>query len=276
MVSGKEAGEGIRALILGIYQLGGARLDKEKLRGAIKDERFPRSAAYDPEWMIKNEMGPSAVWLMEFLTEAVELKPGMKVLDMGCGKAISSIFLAREFGVQVWATDLWISASDNLERIQEAGVEDRVFPIHAEAHALPYARDFFDAIVSADAYHYFGTSELYLHYFIRFLKPGGQIGIVVPGLKKEFSDGVPEKLEPYWESEFFTFHSPAWWKELWNRSGLLDVEVADDMPDGWEVWLKWENLARESGLWSREGDVGLLEADKGEYLGFTRVVGRRR
>jgi hypothetical protein len=58
---------------------------------------------------------------------------------MGCGKAISSIFLAKEFGIQVWANDLWISASNNWERIRVAQMQERVFPIHAEAHALPYA-----------------------------------------------------------------------------------------------------------------------------------------
>ncbi len=39
--------------------------------------------------------------------------PGLRVLDLGCGRASSSIFLCREFGVQVWAADLWFSASEN-------------------------------------------------------------------------------------------------------------------------------------------------------------------
>ena len=38
----------------------------------------------------------------------------MRVLDLGCGLAMSSIFLRREFDVQVWATDLWFNASENL------------------------------------------------------------------------------------------------------------------------------------------------------------------
>lgn len=62
----------------------------------------------------------------------------------------------------MWATDLWIDASENYRRIGAAGVEDRVFPIGAEAHALPFAAGFFDAMVSIDAYHYFGTDDLYL------------------------------------------------------------------------------------------------------------------
>jgi len=81
-------------------------------------------------------MGPNVLWLTEFLCEKMELKPGMRVLDMGCGKALSSVFLAKEYGVQVWANDLWISASENWQRIKEAGLENQVFPIYAEAESL--------------------------------------------------------------------------------------------------------------------------------------------
>ena len=123
----------------------------------------------------------------------MELKPGMRVLDMGCGKALSSVFLAKEYGVQVWANDLWISATENWQRIKEAGMESRIFPIHAEAHQLPYADEFFDAIVSLDSYQYYGTDDLYLNYFLKFLKPGGQIGIVVAGLAQDFDGPVPEQ-----------------------------------------------------------------------------------
>src|SRR5689334_1466223 len=134
---------------------GAARYTGEELAAAVRLPEFPRAAKYEPTWMLENLMGPNAVWLTEALTERMELRPGMRVLDLGCGRAISSIFLAREFGVQVWATDLWIAASDNWQRIRAAGVEQRVFPIHAEAHSLPYADDFFDALFSVDAYHYF-------------------------------------------------------------------------------------------------------------------------
>jgi cyclopropane fatty-acyl-phospholipid synthase-like methyltransferase len=86
------------------------------------------------------------------------------------------VFLAKEFCVQVWATDLWVKASENHQRICEAGVADRVFPIHAEARDLPYAEAFFDAIVCVDSYIYYGTDDLYLQYFAKFVRPGGQIG----------------------------------------------------------------------------------------------------
>ena len=100
----------------------------------LVSERFPRSSQYHPEWVIANASGgANALWLTEWLTAALDLRPGMRVLDLGCGRASSSIFLRREFGVQVWATDLWFSASENIQRIRDAGVEDGVFPLHADA-----------------------------------------------------------------------------------------------------------------------------------------------
>jgi SAM-dependent methyltransferase len=133
-----------------------------------------------PEWVIASVSGgANALWLTEWLAAALDLRPGMRVLDLGCGRAMSSIFLRREFGVQVWATDLWFSASENIQRIRDAGVEDGVFPIHADARSLPFAADFFDAIASIDSFIYYGTDDLYLNYFARFVKPGGPVGIAV-------------------------------------------------------------------------------------------------
>lgn len=94
--------------------------------------------------------GPNPLWLAEGLSEVMPFPAGMRVLDLGCGKAASSIFLAKEFGATVWAADLWVTPSENFRRIEGAGVAERVLPIHAEAHSLPFAENYFDAIVSFD------------------------------------------------------------------------------------------------------------------------------
>ncbi|MFP4160320.1 MAG: SAM-dependent methyltransferase, partial [Desulfobacterales bacterium] len=59
----------------------------------VKPE-FPLSAKYDPDWILDNQMGPNALWLAEWLLQDLPLAPGMRVLDLGCGKAMSSIFMA--------------------------------------------------------------------------------------------------------------------------------------------------------------------------------------
>jgi cyclopropane fatty-acyl-phospholipid synthase-like methyltransferase len=200
----------------------------------------------------------------------------MRVLDLGCGRASSSIFLAKEFGLQVWATDLWIKAEENWERVRAANLEEDVFPIHAEAHALPFANEFFDAVVSMDAYHYFGTDDLYLGYMLRFLKTNGQLGIKVPGLRNDFVERVPDHLEKYWHWEFHSFHSPAWWRRHWEKTGLVTVMYSDFDAEGWQQWMKWEEVIfeQEGNEYARQ-EAAMLEVDAGRNLGFTQVVARK-
>ncbi len=216
--------------------------------------------------------GANSLWITEWLTTAMDLQPGMRVLDLGCGRACSSIFLHREFGVQVWATDLWFSASENLERIRDAGAGDGVFPIHADARSLPYAAEFFDAIVCVDSIMYYGSDDLYLNDLARFVKPGGQIGIAAAGLITEIDGPVPDHLQEWWTPDLWSLHSAAWWRRHWERMRIIDVEVADTMPDGWQVWLDWHTTAFPE----NHAEINALEADRGRSLGFVRLVGRRR
>jgi SAM-dependent methyltransferase len=259
------------------------KISKKRMKELLKNDKYPRSAKYDPEWVLKGWMGPNVLWLTEWLCEKMELKPGMRVLDMGCGKALSSVFLAKEYGVQVWANDLWISAAENWQRIKEAGMENQVYPIHAEAHALPYAEEFFDAIVSLDSYTYYGTDDLYLCYFLKYLRPEGQIGIVVPGLTKEFKT-VPAHLlkprangaGPFWVDECWCFHTARWWRQFWERYDAIDNVAADVLADGVKDWIRYEKACEEANTLMVPSEAEPLEADGGRYVALIRVTGKKK
>lgn len=115
-------------------------------------QKFPRSARYNFAWQTENAFGGNPLWLGEWLTEVLPLEPGMRVLDLGCGRAKSSIFLAREFGVQVTAVDLMVPATENLQRIRQAGLEGQITPLQCDARALPFAAEAFDAIIALDSF----------------------------------------------------------------------------------------------------------------------------
>ncbi len=234
---------------------------------------FPRSSSYHPEWIKASVSGgANPLWLTEWLAKALDLRPGMRVLDLGCGRAMSSIFLHREFGVQVWAVDLIFSVSENLQRIRDAGVEDGVFPIHADARSLPFAADFFDAIVSIDSFFYYGTDDLYLNSLIRFVKPGGQVGIAGAGLMQEIEGIVPEHLKAWWTPDLWCLHSAQWWQRHWERTGFINIEVADSLPQGWRLWRSWHLAIAPD----NKTEIEALEADRGRYLGYVRLIGSKR
>jgi hypothetical protein len=128
--------------------------------------------------------------------------------------------------------------------------------------------------VCVDAYIYFGTDDLYLDYLHKFVKPGGQIGMVVPGFMRDIEGHLPPHLLPFWAQECWTWHTADWWRWLWSRTGLVEVQVVDTLPDGCEMWLQWKRarLARGDGSPGLESDIQVLEADGGRYMGFVRMI----
>lgn len=224
--------------------------------------KFGKRTHFDDDFMRQNLMGPSCLRLIDELTTRMNLQPAMRVLDLGCGTGLTSIFLAQEFGVQVFATDLWISPSANYARIRQFGLEDRVIPIHGEAHALPYAHGYFDAAVSIDAYTYFGAAPDYLDtHLIPLVKKGGTIAASIPGLQWDLTDGVPEVLKPFWTDDI-NFYSGTWWKARWAQSShitITDCFLHNCHNEAWKDWLQCDNPYAQR-------DIAMIEAEDGKYF----------
>ena len=97
----------------------------------------------------------------------------MRVLDLGSGRGASSVLLAREHDVGVWSVDLWFPARERQRRAEGAGVGGRVHALRADARSLPFAAEFFDAVVAIDCFGYVGTDDLYLPLLLRRVKKPG-------------------------------------------------------------------------------------------------------
>lgn len=65
----------------------------------LLSDRFARASGYHPDWVLAGAgSAANALWLTEWLTEALDLRPGMRVLDLGCGRAMSSVFVLLRHG----------------------------------------------------------------------------------------------------------------------------------------------------------------------------------
>lgn len=90
----------------------------------------------------------------------------------------------------------------------------------------------------------------------------------------ELGSEVPRHLATWLKAEplLRSMHSPNWWRDHWERSGIVDVMIADMMPDGWQSWLDWHRtVAPENHL-----EIETIESDRGLNLGYLRVVAQRR
>ena len=149
-------------------------------------------------------MGPNSFRLLDELVRRAPFDVCWnRTLDLGCGMALTSAFLANETPARsVYAFDLWISATDNLRRIRSLSLEDRVIPIHGDALDMPFAQDWFDAVVSVDSYHYFGCREgVFADRILPFVRHGGSVMIAVPGLRKEPQGSLRTLFETWAEGD---------------------------------------------------------------------------
>ena len=106
-------------------------------------------------------MGPNSLRILEelFTKFPNSISSNSVVLDLGCGKGLTSLAIAKETGATVYANDLWISAEDNAKRFSDWGVGNQIIPVHEDANELSFDKGQFSALFSIDAYHYFATKK---------------------------------------------------------------------------------------------------------------------
>lgn len=228
------------------------------------------AAKYNKDFVAQNLMGPNVLILLEELLDNISLKRDMRVLDLGCGRALSSIFLAKEFGVQVFAVDLWINAADNYKRLQQMHLDDLVIPLHADAHQLPFADEYFDALISVDAYQYFGNNDTYYDKHLKhLLKKDALVALATPGMKKELGDHVPDEMKPYWPEEALNeWHSIDWWQDIFKgKIKNLEIKEMSCFDKAWNDWLSTENPHAIE-------DRGMMAMDNGRYMNLISITGK--
>ncbi len=113
---------------------------------------------------------------LELVASKLELKPGMRLLDVGCGWGSFAIHAARNHGVNVTGITLSTSQAELARRkVTEAGLDGRVEIRIEDYRQLP--TESFDAIASIGMSEHVGESQidLYAKSLFALLRPGGML-----------------------------------------------------------------------------------------------------
>ena len=237
--------------------------------------KYIRSERYDTPELQAKIMGPNPVKLEEELLQNHQIPQGAVVCDLGSGQGLTSVFLAREYGFTVYAADLWSEPAENQAFFDSLGIPaGQIIPVKADATALSFARDFFDAVVSTDSYNYFGRDPAYLDdKLLPFVKPGGLIYIAIPGMKRDCHDALPEVLLRSWTPEQLEYmHDVAYWRRMVEQCRGAEIISVAEMESNEEVWADWLKQENEYAI----GDRKAMEAGGGKYLNFIAIVLRKR
>lgn len=236
---------------------------------------FPKTNTFSKSLMLQKSMGPNPLKMCEELLEGSAVPRGSVVLDLGSGAGLTSALMAREYGFVVYAADLWSDPSDNMRFFEELGLTNRqVVPLKADATALPFASEFFDAVVSVDSYNYFGRDPEYLgSRLLPLVKHGGLLLFAIPGMVRDCHDDLPACLRASWTPEQLEYmHDMDWWRgNIGQTEGveMVDMRAMDCTAEAWADWIQCDNeYAR--------GDRAAVEAGALDYLNTIAVTLRRR
>ena len=111
---------------------------------------------------------------LELVAGKLDLEPGMRVLDVGCGWGSFAMHAAREYGAQVTGITLSEKQAERArERVADAGLADQI-----EIRVQDYrqlAHGTFDAIASIGMSEHVGDTQidLYAQSLFTLLRPGG-------------------------------------------------------------------------------------------------------
>lgn len=233
--------------------------------------KYLRSEKYNTPQLQAKIMGPNPLKIQEELLNNHKIPSNAVVCDLGSGQGLTSVFLAKEYGFMVYAADLWSDPVENQAFFEEMGLNStQIIPVKADAMALPFEKEFFDAVVSTDSYNYFGRDIDYLgNKLLPFVKHGGYIYIAIPGMKKDCHNDLPPELLLSWTQEQLDYiHDVVYWRNIIEQSSEVNIISIHEMESNDEVWGDWLEQDNEYAINDRKA----MEAGAGKYLDFVAII----
>src|SRR5215472_1071585 len=110
------------------------------------------------------------------------LKPGQRVLDLGCGAGWASRLLAEQVaGDERPGQVVGLDVSDEMIRRARATstAHENLMFVVGSAQQIPWEENFFDKVLSVESFYYYGDQEAALSELFRVLGPKGELYILI-------------------------------------------------------------------------------------------------
>ncbi|KAF4323930.1 hypothetical protein BBO99_00002355 [Phytophthora kernoviae] len=168
--------------------------------------------------------------------EKLNLKPGERVLDVGCGIGGGDFYMARQFGVSVVGIDL---STNMVHRALETSMADPSTDVEFEicdATTKEFPDASFDVVYSRDTILHIADKRALFDKFFRWLKPGGRV------LISDYCQGEQEstdRFKAYVAGRGYHLLSPSQYGRVLESVGFSSV-VAEDRTQHFVEVLKEE------------------------------------
>ena len=199
------------------------------------------------------------------LVTALELKAGMRVLEIGAGTGQVATILAKYWGVTVITLEPWESLKVIQNFATEHSVDNSVLAMRVDAKHMPFPDESFDAVFGIGSFFMIDDREQALKEIIRVTRNNGHIGIAEPMCT---TNPIPPELDKY---EIFSSYKK-WLRSLkWNcdlflsqglsiRENFYFTEAYQWMIDNFRYY---------------DGEKDFILEDNNRWLSLGLVVGQK-
>ena len=193
---------------------------------------------------------------------------------------------------KVMAADLERDPTDNARMIESRSHRGNAIPVRLDASKpLPFAEEYFDAILCANSLNFYGTDIAVLDRIARRLQRNGVFRSGGECLSDEFTpDQVAAPPDVYnfakavWEGDFLASHSPRWWADHIAASNELELVWCKELEDGRRFYEEQALLTEPRGyfglsaLAAREQQIRQIEFGRKNrpYMPVYQLVARRK
>jgi arsenite methyltransferase len=146
------------------------------------DERLRQEFNQWAEQGRGEEMEHHHISITEQTLALMDLKPGQRVLDLGCGAGWATRLMARMVGGserpgQVIGLDV---SDEMIRRARANSTEyDNVMFVVGSAQKIPWEENFFDKVLSVESFYYYADQERALAELFRVMAPLGELFILI-------------------------------------------------------------------------------------------------
>jgi len=113
----------------------------------------------------------------------MDLRPGDRILDLGCGSGWATRLLARMVGEgpQGFGQVVGVDISDEMVRQARSASKDfeNVMFVEGSAAQIPWEENFFDKVLSVESFYYYADQDRALAELFRVMAPRGRMFILI-------------------------------------------------------------------------------------------------